>query len=154
MGLVPTACFSAFVYTCRRWALNKRGEGAVIKVAQGQAWLPPADVGFESAELQSLWRVSQAGLLLAETEFAIQVESDIAPYKGLLMGLFFMTVGMEISCGLFLSKLRLILGGILLLLVGKVRPLCRTAPVLQAKSGNVNLVGLRQMHGKASLPTL
>lgn len=34
-----------------------------------------------------------AGLLIAETEYALQVESDIAPYKGLLMGLFFMTVG-------------------------------------------------------------
>jgi len=34
-----------------------------------------------------------AGLLLAETEFALQVESDIAPYRGLLLGLFFMTVG-------------------------------------------------------------
>lgn len=35
-----------------------------------------------------------AGLLLAETEFALQVESDIAPYRGLLLGLFFMTVSM------------------------------------------------------------
>jgi hypothetical protein len=34
----------------------------------------------------------QAGLLLAETEYVKQVESDIASYKGLLMGLFFMTV--------------------------------------------------------------
>lgn len=33
-----------------------------------------------------------AGLLLAETEYALQVESDIAPYRGLLLGLFFMTV--------------------------------------------------------------
>eukprot|EP00884_Botryococcus_braunii_P005201 jgi/Botrbrau1/14682/Bobra.0108s0039.1 len=70
-----------------------------------------------------------AGLLLAETEFAIQVESDIAPYKGLLMGLFFMTVGMEISCGLFLAKLRLILGGILLLLVGKVGVMTAVGPI-------------------------
>jgi len=37
-----------------------------------------------------------AGLLLAETEFALQVESDIAPYRGLLLGLFFMTVS---DCG-------------------------------------------------------
>lgn len=36
-----------------------------------------------------------AGLLLAETEFSLQVESDIAPYRGLLLGLFFMTVGAE-----------------------------------------------------------
>lgn len=33
-----------------------------------------------------------SGLLMAETEFALQVESDISPYKGLLLGLFFQTV--------------------------------------------------------------
>ena len=62
----------------------------------------------------------QAGLLLAETEFALQVESDIAPYKGLLMGLFFMTVGMEISVGLFFAKWQTVLLGITILIVGKV----------------------------------
>jgi CPA2 family monovalent cation:H+ antiporter-2 len=35
-----------------------------------------------------------AGLLLAETEFKHEVELMIEPFKGLLMGLFFMTVGM------------------------------------------------------------
>lgn len=62
----------------------------------------------------------QAGLLLAETEFVMQVESDIAPFKDLLMGLFFMTVGMEISFGLFISKFRLVMGALVLLIVGKV----------------------------------
>ena len=62
----------------------------------------------------------QAGLLIAETEFALQVESDIAPYKGLLMGLFFMTVGMEISVGLFFARIKTVVAGILGLLVGKV----------------------------------
>jgi len=38
-----------------------------------------------------------AGLLLAETEFHLQVENDIAPFRGLLLGLFFMTVGMTIN---------------------------------------------------------
>lgn len=63
----------------------------------------------------------QAGLLVAETEYALQVESDIAPYKGLLMGLFFMTVGMEISVGLFFAQFRLIMSGIIMLIAGKVR---------------------------------
>ncbi len=36
-----------------------------------------------------------AGLLLAETEFRHQVEVIIEPFKGLLMGLFFMSVGMQ-----------------------------------------------------------
>lgn len=35
-----------------------------------------------------------AGLLLAETEFKHEIEMMIEPFKGLLMGLFFMTVGM------------------------------------------------------------
>lgn len=64
----------------------------------------------------------QAGLLVAETEFALQVESDIAPYKGLLMGLFFMTVGMEISVGLFFAEWKTIVSGIVMLIVGKVTP--------------------------------
>ncbi|MBI1891989.1 MAG: cation:proton antiporter [Burkholderiales bacterium] len=38
-----------------------------------------------------------AGLLLAETEFKHEVEITIEPFKGLLMGLFFMSVGMSID---------------------------------------------------------
>jgi monovalent cation:proton antiporter-2 (CPA2) family protein len=60
-----------------------------------------------------------AGLLLAETEFSLQVESDIAPYRGLLLGLFFMTVGMSIDPKLLLANFPLIMGTLGLLLVGK-----------------------------------
>ncbi len=38
-----------------------------------------------------------AGLLLAETEYRHEVEVTIEPFKGLLMGLFFMTVGMGVD---------------------------------------------------------
>jgi len=38
-----------------------------------------------------------AGLLLAETEFRHQIEAEIEPLKGLLLGLFFMSVGMNID---------------------------------------------------------
>lgn len=38
-----------------------------------------------------------AGLLLAETEYRHQIEVDIDPFKGLLLGLFFMSVGMGID---------------------------------------------------------
>src|SRR5205085_9489891 len=38
-----------------------------------------------------------AGLLLAETEFKHEVELMVEPFKGLLMGLFFMTVGMNMD---------------------------------------------------------
>lgn len=48
---------------------------------------------FPQAGLSMALGAFLAGLLLAETEFSLQVESDIAPYRGLLLGLFFMTVG-------------------------------------------------------------
>lgn len=60
-----------------------------------------------------------AGLLLAETEFSLQVESDIAPYRGLLLGLFFMTVGMSIDPKLLVARFPVILGALSLLIGGK-----------------------------------
>ncbi|XP_047314926.1 K(+) efflux antiporter 2, chloroplastic-like [Impatiens glandulifera] len=60
-----------------------------------------------------------AGLLLAETEFSIQIESDIAPYRGLLLGLFFMTVGMSIDPKLLISNFPVIMGALALLIGGK-----------------------------------
>ncbi len=38
-----------------------------------------------------------AGVLLADSEYRHALESDIEPFKGLLMGLFFMTVGMSVN---------------------------------------------------------
>ncbi|CAI7742561.1 unnamed protein product [Closterium sp. NIES-54] len=60
-----------------------------------------------------------AGLLLSETEFALQVESDINPYRGLLLGLFFMTVGMSIDPKLLVARFPLILAALAVLIVGK-----------------------------------
>lgn len=45
-----------------------------------------------------------AGLLMAETEFRHQVEADIQPFRGILLGLFFMTVGMTMDLGLALEQ--------------------------------------------------
>jgi Kef-type K+ transport system membrane component KefB/voltage-gated potassium channel Kch len=70
-----------------------------------------------------------AGLLISETEYALQVESDIAPYKGLLMGLFFMSVGMEISGQLFLAKWKEVLAGMALLIGGKLAVMAAIGPM-------------------------
>lgn len=45
-----------------------------------------------------------AGLLLAETEYRHQIEIDIEPFKGLLLGLFFMSVGMTIDVAAVLDE--------------------------------------------------
>jgi len=44
-----------------------------------------------------------AGVLLADSEFRPALETDIDPFKGLLLGLFFMAVGMSVNLGLFIS---------------------------------------------------
>jgi glutathione-regulated potassium-efflux system ancillary protein KefC len=45
-----------------------------------------------------------AGVLLAGSEYRHALETDIEPFRGLLMGLFFISVGMSIDFGLFASK--------------------------------------------------
>ena len=51
-----------------------------------------------------------AGVVLANSEFKHELESDIAPFKGLLLGLFFITVGAGIDFEVFLSAPGTILG--------------------------------------------
>jgi voltage-gated potassium channel Kch len=45
-----------------------------------------------------------AGVLLAESEYRHELEADIEPFKGLLLGLFFMSVGMTTNIGLLLEQ--------------------------------------------------
>ena len=61
-----------------------------------------------------------AGLLLGETEFKHQTEVDLEPFKGILLGLFFMTVGMSLNLPSILSQPWVILSGLGALLVLKL----------------------------------
>ncbi|HUV32251.1 MAG TPA: cation:proton antiporter [Devosiaceae bacterium] len=60
-----------------------------------------------------------AGLLIGESEYRHQVDVDIAPFKGLLLGLFFMTVGMSFNPSLLATELALVLGSVAALIVIK-----------------------------------
>lgn len=51
-----------------------------------------------------------AGVLLADSEYRHALESDLEPFKGLLLGLFFIAVGMSVNFGIFLEQPWLILG--------------------------------------------
>jgi monovalent cation:proton antiporter-2 (CPA2) family protein len=65
-----------------------------------------------------------AGVLLADSEFRHELEADIEPFKGLLLGLFFITVGMSANLGLAFEKPGLIIGltlGFMLLKVAVLR---------------------------------
>ncbi|WP_306260952.1 cation:proton antiporter [Pararhizobium sp. IMCC21322] len=51
-----------------------------------------------------------AGVVLANSEYRHELESDIDPFKGLLLGLFFMTVGAGINFGLLFANFGAIIG--------------------------------------------
>jgi len=54
-----------------------------------------------------------AGVLLADSEYRHELETDIEPFKGLLLGLFFMAVGMSIDFGVLIASPLLMLGVVL-----------------------------------------
>lgn len=60
-----------------------------------------------------------AGVVLANSEFRHELESDIAPFKGLLLGLFFITVGAGIDIDFLFSQPMMILGLTLALILIK-----------------------------------
>ena len=51
-----------------------------------------------------------AGVLLADSEYRHELELDIDPFKGLLLGLFFISVGMSVDLGLFVRSPLVVLG--------------------------------------------
>jgi len=75
-----------------------------------------------------------AGVLLSQSTFRHQLEADIEPFRGLLLGLFFLGVGMSLDLQTMVSAWRLIISGVLALMV--VKALCIYGVTRLAKSGH------------------
>jgi CPA2 family monovalent cation:H+ antiporter-2 len=76
-------------------------------------------VATASAGLSMALGAFVAGLLLAETEYRRAVEATIDPFKGLLLGVFFFSVGMTVDPEMLIARPGLILTAAALLLVVK-----------------------------------
>lgn len=61
-----------------------------------------------------------AGVLLSESTFRHQLEADIEPFRGILLGLFFMGVGMALDLGVLMREWQLIATGVVGYMVLKV----------------------------------
>ncbi|HIN56480.1 monovalent cation:proton antiporter-2 (CPA2) family protein [Acinetobacter pittii] len=81
------------------------------------------------------------GVLLADSEFRHEVEASIAPFKGLLLGLFFMTVGMTTQLSLLIEMPLLIIGGAVGLLLIKTLILTAIARYKKYSWNNSLLLG-------------
>ena len=83
-----------------------------------------------------------AGVVLANSEYRHELESDIDPFKGLLLGLFFMTVGAGINFGLLLADLWTILALTVGLIVIKAGVLLIVARMFDLQGANRWLIAL------------
>jgi glutathione-regulated potassium-efflux system protein KefB len=84
-----------------------------LLVVMGTAWL------MELAGISTTLGAFLAGLLLADSEYRHELESNIEPFKGLLLGLFFVSVGMSVDLAMLVQKPLLVLGMVALLLAVK-----------------------------------
>ena len=85
----------------------------VLFVTLGLAWLT------EAVGLSMSLGAFVAGMLISETEFRHQVEEDIKPFRDVLLGLFFVTVGMMLDVELVLSHFPVVLAVLAALLLVK-----------------------------------
>lgn len=60
-----------------------------------------------------------AGVLLADSEYRHELEISIEPFKGLLLGLFFISVGMSLNIGILWDYLPQVLLGVVILVLIK-----------------------------------
>jgi len=76
-----------------------------------------------------------AGVVLADSEYRHELETTIDPFKGLLLGLFFISVGASINFSLFIENPLLIVSLVLLLIVIKFTVLLILGRIFRLKKG-------------------
>ncbi|MCU7929439.1 MAG: monovalent cation:proton antiporter-2 (CPA2) family protein [Candidatus Thiodiazotropha sp. (ex Codakia rugifera)] len=108
-----------------------------IFLVLGAAWLT------DWAGLSMALGAFLGGLLLADSHYRHQIMADIQPFRGLLLGLFFMSVGMSINFGLLGQQGLLVaglVGGLLLLKATILWALCRITGRANKESVQVALL--------------
>ena len=132
---------------------------ATLLVVLATAW------GTAAAGLSMALGAFLAGLLLAGTEYRHQIESDIRPFRGILLGLFFISIGMSLNLAVITPQLHLVLASAAALvavktlviigvgrLFGLPLPLAANAGLHLAQGGEFAFVLFSLAMGTAVLP--
>jgi CPA2 family monovalent cation:H+ antiporter-2 len=127
----------------RRWFyIVARGKSAelfmlnVLLITLGLAYIT------EMAGLSLALGAFVAGMLISETEYRHQVEEDIKPFRDVLMGLFFVTVGMLLDGAAVIEYLPWVLAALACLLLVKFGLIAALSRTFGATPGNALRVGL------------
>jgi monovalent cation:proton antiporter-2 (CPA2) family protein len=89
-----------------RWFFKIIAETRSQEVFTAGALLVVFGVGFlvESIGMSMAFGAFVSGVLLADSDYRHELEADIEPFKGILLGLFFVAVGMSVNLGLLASQ--------------------------------------------------
>lgn len=74
-----------------------------------------------------------AGVLLSDSTFRHQLEADVEPYRGLLLGVFFVSVGMSLDLSVVMADWRIVLGGLVAFMVVKAIAIYVIARLFKSK---------------------
>ena len=77
-----------------------------------------------------------AGVLLAESAYRHQIEADIEPFRGLLLGLFFISIGMRLDLSVIVASWWIVLGGAVGLVAIKAAVIYAVARAARAAHAN------------------
>ncbi|MBN8285208.1 monovalent cation:proton antiporter family protein [Zoogloea sp.] len=108
----------------------------VLFITLGLAWLT------ESAGLSLALGAFLAGMLISETEYRYHVEEDIKPFRDVLLGLFFVTVGMFLDVGQIILSLPAVLAMLGALLLVKFLLAGVASRVMGSPQGTAARTGL------------
>lgn len=90
-----------------------------------------------------------AGVLLADCEYRHALQADLEPFKGLLLGLFFLAVGMSLNVAMIAAEpfaIALLVGALVVVKVAVLYPLARMAEL--PKAGAWRLAGVLSQGGE------
>lgn len=112
-----------------------------LLIVLGMGWI--ASLAGLSMELGALL----AGVLLSGSEYRHQIEADIHPFRGILLGLFFVTIGMAIDVQFILAHIGLISLICVSLMAGKALIIFLLAMLFRVTAGNAVRTGFALSQG-------
>ncbi|MCG6503083.1 monovalent cation:proton antiporter-2 (CPA2) family protein [Kingella pumchi] len=136
---IALGCVVALV-AAGRWLLNPlfrllaRSKAREVMTAAALLVVLGAGVLMEKGGLSMAMGAFLAGVMLSESSFRYQLEADVEPFRGLLLGLFFLAVGMSLDLHVVAQNWKLILSGVFALMAAKA--VCIYAVARLAKSSH------------------
>jgi monovalent cation:H+ antiporter-2, CPA2 family len=126
----------------RMFAQAARTKSPELFLAASLLVVIAASLATTAAGLSPIVGALIAGLLIAETEYHGEVEAITAPFKGLALGVFLITVGMRLDLGFVLAHWAPLLGATMMVMLVKVAVTTGLLKISGARTGTATETGV------------